>query len=115
MHEHTRCDGIMIARGSHGAPWLFSQARAALQGRPVPPDPGAAERFRIVIGPARLVIAWRDDEEKAMIELRKHLGWYTKGLPNGRVLRQELLAVTRLDEAERLLEGYLAQYEQVAA
>ncbi|HEU0302645.1 MAG TPA: tRNA dihydrouridine synthase DusB [Longimicrobium sp.] len=115
MHEHTRCDGIMIARGSHGAPWLFSQARAALEGRPVPPDPDAAERFRIVIEHARLAIAWEADEEKAMIEFRKHLGWYTKGLPNGRYLRQELFAVTRLEEAEALLEGYLAQYEGVPA
>jgi tRNA-dihydrouridine synthase B len=115
MREHTRCDGIMIARGSHGQPWLFSQARAALEGRPVPADPEAAERFRIVIDHARLAIAWESDEEKAMIEFRKFLGWYTKGLPNGRILRQELFAVTRLEEAERLLEGYLAQYEQVAA
>jgi tRNA-dihydrouridine synthase B len=115
MHEHTRCDAIMIARGSHGAPWLFGQARAALEGRPVPPDPDPAERFRIVIGHARLAIAWEHDEEKAMIEFRKHLGWYTKGLPNGRLLRQELFSVTRLEEAERLLEGYLAEYEGAAA
>jgi tRNA-dihydrouridine synthase len=115
MREHTRCDGIMIARGSHGAPWLFAQTRAALEGRPVPADPEAAERFRIVIEHARLAIAWEADEEKAMIEFRKHLGWYTKGLPNGRYLRQELFEVRRLDEAERLLEGYLAQVEQGAA
>src|SRR5687768_17900688 len=115
LHAHTGCDGIMIARGSHGAPWLFGQARAALEGRRVPPDPDAAERFRIVIDHARLAIAWEADEEKAMIEFRKHLGWYTKGLPNGRYLRQELFEVRRLDEAERLLEGYLAQYEGVAA
>ena len=115
MREHTGCDGIMIARGSHGAPWLFAQARAALEGRPVPPDPDPVERFRIVIEHARLAIAWETDEEKAMIEFRKHLGWYTKGLPNGRLLRQELFSVTRLEEAERLLEGYLAQYEGAPA
>jgi tRNA-dihydrouridine synthase B len=115
MRDHTRCDAIMIARGSHGAPWLFAQARAALEGRPIPPDPDPVERFRIVIRHARLAIAWETDEEKAMIEFRKHLGWYTKGLPNGRLLRQELFGVTRLDEAERLLEGYLAACEGAAA
>jgi tRNA-dihydrouridine synthase B len=115
MHEHTRCDGIMIARGSHGAPWLFGQARAALEGRPVPPDPEPEERFRIVLDHARLAIAWESDEEKAMVEFRKHLGWYTKGLPNGRLLRQELFAVTRLEEAERLLAQYLAEYEGAPA
>jgi tRNA-dihydrouridine synthase B len=115
MHAHTGCDGIMIARGSHGAPWIFRQARAALEGRPVPPDPEPAERFRVVLEHARLAIAWEDDEEKAMIEFRKHLGWYTKGLPNGRVLRQELFAVRRLEEAERLLEGYLEAWAGAAA
>jgi tRNA-dihydrouridine synthase B len=115
MHEHTRCDGIMIARGSHGAPWIFGQARAALAGLPIPEDPGPEERFRIVLEHARLAIAWESDEEKSMVEFRKHLGWYTKGLPNGRLLRQELFAVTRLDEVERLLEGYRAEYEGAAA
>ncbi len=109
MRDHTRCAGIMIARGSHGAPWLFGQARAALDGLPVPADPEVEERFRIVLEHARLAIAFERDEEKAMIEFRKHLGWYTKGLPNGRVLRQELFGVTRLEEAEALLEGYLEQ------
>jgi tRNA-dihydrouridine synthase B len=115
LHSHTGCDGIMIARGSHGAPWLFARARAALDGRPIPGDPEPAERFRIVLEHARLAIAWESDEEKAMVEFRKHLGWYTKGLPGGRLLRQELFAVTRLADAERLLEGYLAEYEGVTA
>ncbi len=114
MRDHTGCDGIMIARGSHGAPWIFRQARAALDGQPVPQDPEAGERFRIVLEHARLAIAWGDEEEKAMIEFRKHLGWYTKGLPNGKALRQELFAVKRLAEAERLLEGYLEAHEGAA-
>jgi len=115
MREHTRCDGIMIARGSHGQPWLFGQARAALSGLPLPADPAPEERFRIVIEHARLALAWESDEQKAMVEFRKHLGWYTKGLPNGKYLRQELFAVTRLAEVERLLEGYLAEYQGAAA
>jgi nifR3 family TIM-barrel protein len=114
MRDHTGCDGIMIARGSHGAPWIFRQARAALGGQPVPPDPEAGERFRIVLEHARLTLAWENEEEKAMIEFRKHLGWYTKGLPNGKALRQELFAVKRLAEAERLLEGYLEAHQGAA-
>jgi tRNA-dihydrouridine synthase len=70
MREQTGCAGIMIARGSHGAPWIFGQARAALEGREVPPDPGAEERFRIVLEHARLAIAWEEDEQKAMLEFR---------------------------------------------
>ena len=115
MRDHTGCAGIMIARGSHGAPWIFRQARAALEGRAVPADPGVAERFQIVRDHARLAIAHERDEEKAMIEFRKHLGWYTKGLPNGRLLRQELFSVTRLEEADALLRGYQEQEMELAA
>jgi tRNA-dihydrouridine synthase B len=115
MHQHTGCAGIMIARGSHGQPWIFGQARAALDGAPIPADPDVAERFRIIVEHARLAIAWERDEEKAMIEFRKHLGWYTKGLPNGRVLRQELFEVTSLREAEEKLERYQGEYAEAAA
>lgn len=106
MREHTGCAGIMIARGSHGAPWIFRAARAALDGQPVPAEPDVDERFQTVLAHARLALEFEPDEGKAMIEFRKHLGWYTKGLPSGRVLRQELFEVTSLGEAEALLEEY---------
>jgi tRNA-dihydrouridine synthase B len=115
MRDHTGCAGIMIARGSHGAPWLFQQARAALDGVEIPADPSVRERFDIVRQHARLAIAFERDEEKAMIEFRKHLGWYTKGLPNGRHLRQELFGVTRLSEAEEMLARYAEESVAVAA
>jgi nifR3 family TIM-barrel protein len=110
MRDHTGCAGIMIARGSHGAPWLFGQARAALAGLAIPPDPDVEERFQIVRDHARLAIEFERDEQKAMIEFRKHLGWYTKGLPNGRILRQALFTVTSLAEAEVLLERYQREW-----
>jgi nifR3 family TIM-barrel protein len=108
MRDETGCAGIMIARGSHGRPWLFREARAALDGRPVPEPPGVAERFGIVLEHARNAIAFEHDERRAMIEFRKHLGWYTKGLPDGRALRQELFQVTSLAGARDRLEAYAA-------
>jgi len=110
MAERTGCAGIMIARGSHGSPWIFAQARAALEGRPIPPDPGPDERFAIVLEHARLSLAWEPDEDKAVREFRKHLGWYTRGLPNGRALREELHRVTSLHEIEERLRAYLKSY-----
>jgi len=121
MRDHTGCAGIMIARGSHGAPWIFSQARAALEGREVPAAPDVAERFRVVLDHAREAIAFKESgagqaqEELAMREFRKHLGWYTKGLPNGKQLREELFRVVSLQEAEDLLRGYLAAALEPAA
>lgn len=114
MRDHTGCAGVMIARGSHGAPWLFRQCRAALDGEAIPPDPSIAERFQIVRRHARLAIDFEQDERKAMTEFRKHLGWYTKGLPNGRQLRTELFEVSSLAEADRLLAEYEGQVARAA-
>jgi tRNA-dihydrouridine synthase B len=120
MRDHTGCAGVMIARGSHGAPWLFAQARAALDGRPVPPAPAVAERFEIVLEHARNAIVFREaggegGEERAMREFRKHLGWYTKGLPGGRRLREELFGVSSLAHATAVLEGYLEAAREAGA
>jgi tRNA-dihydrouridine synthase B len=115
MRTHTGCAGIMIARASHGAPWIFRQARAALDGAPVPPDPDVTERFRIVLEHAENAIRFEADEHRAMLEFRKHLGWYTKGLPEGKTLRQELFTVNRLAEARALLERYLERHAAVPA
>ena len=115
MREHTGCAGVMIARGSHGAPWIFREARAALNGERIPAAPDVAEKFDIVIEHARNAVLFERDEVRAMIEFRKHLGWYTKGLPGGKYLREELFRVTSLAHAEDLLEGYRAKHELVAA
>jgi tRNA-dihydrouridine synthase len=110
MRDETGCDGIMIARGSHGDPWIFKEARAALAGQPLPDPPSVEERFQICIQHARNAVAFERDPPKAMREFRKHLGWYTKGLPRGKHLRQELFQVTSLQEAEAILESYLEQH-----
>jgi tRNA-dihydrouridine synthase B len=107
MRDETGCAGIMIARGSHGDPWIFAQARAALDGEPVPCDPEIEERFEICLEHARNAIAFERNPERAIIDFRKHLGWYTKGLPSGRQLRTELFQASKLEHVEVLLEGYL--------
>lgn len=116
MKDETGCDGIMIARGSHGDPWIFTQARSALDGLRVPPEPDVEERFEICLEHARNAIAFEQNPERAIIDFRKHLGWYTKGLPDGRKLRTELFQSETLEDVERLLLGYLTeQREKVPA
>ena len=107
MKTRTGCHGVMIARGSHGAPWLFHQARAALDGKPVPGEPDARTRFEICIRHAENAVAFELDADKAVREFRKHLGWYTRGLAGGRQLRQRLFQVRDLREVREVLERYL--------
>ena len=108
MVEETGCYGVMIARGSHGTPWIFREARAALDGGVVPPLPDVGERFRICLDHARAALEFEPDQDRAFLEFRKHLSWYTKGLPDGRALRGRLFEAESLAEVEGLLEGYAA-------
>jgi nifR3 family TIM-barrel protein len=110
MRDETGCAGVMIARGSHGYPWIFAEARAALDGTPPPPEPDVEERFAVCLEHARNAIAFEKSPERAIIDFRKHLGWYTRGLPDGRRLRTELFQTTTLQEVEALLEGYLERH-----
>jgi tRNA-dihydrouridine synthase len=106
MRKLTGCDGIMIARGSHGDPWLFRQARAALSGKAIPSDPGVEERFRICLEHAHNAVIYGEDADRGVLEFRKHLGWYMKGLPSSRELRQDLFQATSLDQIRSRLERY---------
>ncbi|MGH7530623.1 MAG: tRNA dihydrouridine synthase DusB [Burkholderiales bacterium] len=107
MQRHTGCAGIMIARGSFGNPWLFAQGCDLLAGRPPRPDPTAAERFAVALEHARLALRLQGDTRKTAIEFRKHLGWYTKGVPGAAELRQRLFTIESMAEAEAIFSEYL--------
>jgi len=118
MRRHTGCAGIMIARGSFGNPWVFAQARDLLEGRPMRPLPSAEERFAVALEHARLALRIQGDTRKTALEFRKHLGWYTRGLPGSAELRQRLFTIESMHEAEVMFERYLAEQavvEEVAA
>ncbi len=107
MHRETGCDAVMIARGSFGQPWIFKQARALLDGLPMPATPSVEERFQVALEHARMVQAYEADPVGAALEFRKHLGWYVKGLPNSAELRKKLHAVNSFDEVEGIFAEYL--------
>jgi nifR3 family TIM-barrel protein len=108
MYRETGCDAVMVARGSFGQPWIFTQARAMLDGLPVPPEPGVEERFAIALDHARMAQDFEADPRGAAIEFRKHLGWYVKGLPGSANLRRRLHAVESLGEVEGIFGDYLS-------
>lgn len=114
MREHTGCAGIMIGRGAFGNPWLFRDGRALLEGRALPPAPVAAERFRMAMEHARLALRLQGDTRKTVVEFRKHLGWYTKGMAGASGLRQRLFQVESMAEAEAIFLEYLEPVAAVA-
>jgi len=107
MLDHTGCAAIMIGRGSFGNPWIFRDGRALLDGRPLPPPPDPAERFALALEHAELALDLQGDTRKTIVEFRKHLGWYTKGLPGAAALRERLFQVGSMIEAEGIFREYL--------
>ena len=107
LQQHTGCAGVMVGRGSFGNPWIFRDGRALLDGEALPEAPGAEERFTVVLEHTQLALRLQGDSRKTVIEFRKHLGWYTKGLPGSSQLREQLFRVESMVEAEAIFRGYL--------
>jgi nifR3 family TIM-barrel protein len=114
MREHTRCAGAMIGRGVFGNPWMFRDGQALLAARPLPPAPDAAERFSVALEHARLALRLQGDTRRTVMEFRKHLGWYTRGLHGSSALRQRLFQIESIAEAEAIFLEYLEPVAQVA-
>jgi tRNA-dihydrouridine synthase B len=114
MRDHTGCAGIMVGRGAFGNPWLFRDAQALLAGRPLPARPTPTERFAVALEHARLALTLQGDTRQTVIEFRKHLGWYTKGLHGASELRQRLFQIESIAEAEAIFMTYLEPVPRVA-
>jgi tRNA-dihydrouridine synthase B len=114
MRDHTGCAAIMIGRGAFGNPWLFRDAHALLAGRARPAHPAPTERFAVALEHARLALELQGDTRQTVIEFRKHLGWYTKGLHGASDLRQRLFRIEHIAEAEAIFLDYLEPVPQVA-
>ena len=114
MRDHTGCAAIMIGRGAFGNPWLFRDAHALLAGRARPAHAAPTERFAVALQHARLALELQGDTRQTVIEFRKHLGWYTKGLHGASDLRQRLFRIEHIAEAEAIFLDYLEPVPQVA-
>ena len=98
--EKTGADGVMVARGAMGNPWIFSEIAAALEHRPYTP-PTADERLSLIKEHIAVHIA--EKGELALPELRKHLSWYIHGLPGSAAARAEINKATTGQELYSLL------------
>ncbi len=107
MMEETGCDGLMIARGAQGNPWLFSRINHYLDTGELLPVPDRAEIGRTIMRHARLQTELKG-EEIGMKEMRKHIAWYTAGLPHSAGIRRDCNFVETLSELEALLREKLA-------
>lgn len=104
--EETGCDGIMIARGARGNPWIFSRILHYMRTGELLPAP-ALEEIKAEIFRHGKLLTEHKGERTAMCQMRKHVAWYTAGFPHSSALRGEISQMETLEELERLLENRL--------
>lgn len=102
MLDETGCDGLMMARGARGNPWLFSRTNHYLDTGELLPEPDAAEVARMILRHAKLQVELKG-EYIGMKEMRKHIAWYTCGLPHSAAIRRECNMLETMEELERLM------------
>lgn len=104
MRKETNCDGLMLARGAYGNPWLFAQLRAALAGQEIP-TVTVEERLRQIIQHAASLVEFKG-EKVAIREMRSHASAYIKGLPRASEYRERFHKLETLQEMIELVNCY---------
>ncbi|HKZ18218.1 MAG TPA: tRNA dihydrouridine synthase DusB [Geobacteraceae bacterium] len=107
MFERTGCDGAMVARGVLGNPWIFSEASALLDGREHE-TPSPRERLATALRHMEMLISLLG-ENAALRELRKHLAWYTKGLPGAAQVRDAINRTEKREDLEEILYRFFSR------
>lgn len=105
MMTETGCDAVVVGRGCQGRPWLFADIVSTLMGGPAVADPNLREIAALIVKHARWVVEDQGDEQRAMREMRKHIGWYLRGFSVGGRTRHALGMVSTLEELSELLAG----------
>ena len=109
MLKETGCDGIMVARGAKGNPWLFGQIRHYLDTGEMLPGPTLEEMRSMILRHGRMLSRCKG-EQTAMREMRGHMAWYTKGIPHSASLRNEINQVETLEGLVSLLDKKIPQH-----
>lgn len=104
LKEISNCDGIMIARGSMGNPWLFRDIKLGLEGKEIK-EITAEEKINMCIRHYNLAIKY-DGEYKAIREMRKHASWYIKGLPGCTEIRSIINSLESSEDVIKVLNSY---------
>ncbi|HBI93830.1 MAG TPA: tRNA dihydrouridine synthase DusB [Terrisporobacter glycolicus] len=106
MLEKTKCDAIMIGRGAQGNPWIFKRINHYMETGEILPEPTLEERITTAIKHMNLAVA-EHGEYVAVREMRKHIGWYLKGLKNSAKYRDQINKITDYKEVIAMLEEYM--------
>lgn len=107
MFEKTGVDGIMIGRGALGNPWIFKQIEHYLKtGEKLDAIPNE-EKYKVILEHFELLLKEKG-EYTATREIRKHISWYVKGMPNATVIRDKINSVESENDFKKILKQYFS-------
>jgi nifR3 family TIM-barrel protein len=105
----TGADGVMVGRGSMGAPWLVGQIDAALSDRPIPATP--TPRARLALAKEQLLALIEARGDHGLLIARKHMSWTCTGFHGASQFRQQLMRAPTPTEALHLLDQQMQRIE----
>ncbi len=106
LTKETGCDGIMVARGAKGNPWIFKEITEYLETGEKPKRPSKEELKEMILRHGQMMMEFKG-EMAGMREMRKHVAWYTAGYPNSAALRNDINTVSTMEELAALIEERL--------
>lgn len=110
MLQETKCDGVMIARGAQGNPWIFEEILSRLEGRVYRP-PTIRERLDVALEHAASLVE-RKGERAGVPESRKHVAWYLSGIRGAAAARAAVMQACTLDDYRAIFRGLLENEEK---
>lgn len=112
--KETSCDGLMLARGARGNPWLFHQIKTYQQTGVLEEKPDLEEVIQMILRHARMQAAFKG-EYLGIREMRKHVAWYIAGYKNSASIRRRVNEVENMQQLEKLFQEWrgnmLSKYE----
>lgn len=112
MLEQTECDGVMLARGVRGNPWLFQQVKVYLEKGELIPKPGCEELVQMVLRHGKMQADWKG-EYMGIREMRKHVAWYTTGYKNSAKLRSKVNEIDTYQDLEQVMYAFLEMNQKM--
>lgn len=106
MLEYTGCKAVMVGRGCLGNPWVFKEINHYLDNKEILPRPSKEEIYNMIMDQHNRLLKLKG-EHLALLEMRSHVGWYLKGMPNAAAVKNAANMAKSFDEVEKILKEFL--------
>ncbi len=106
MLDETGCDAVMIGRGAQGNPWIFRRVLHFLKTGEVISEPSAEEKINMIKRHMKMLIDLKG-QHIGILEMRKHIAWYIKGLRNATCVKEKIFKTSSVDDIMQILNGFL--------